>query len=73
MDAITLSTSNLVNGHHLDPATGWRVVLTAGVANLVFKGILAASLGSRALGGLIAMGFGAAIAGAGLIAWLWPK
>lgn len=72
MDAITLSTANLVQGGHLDASTGWRVVLTGGVANLVFKGIMAAALGSRLLGGLIAAGFGASLVGAALIAWLWP-
>ena len=73
MDAITLSTASLVKAAHLDADTGWRIVLTASVANLVFKGFLAASLGSRQLGGLIAMGFGTAIAGASAIAWFWPR
>ena len=30
MDAITLSTANLVNSNHLDPGTAWRVILTGG-------------------------------------------
>ena len=72
MDAITLSTANLVQGNHIDASTGWRVILTGGVANLVFKGIMAATLGSRALAGYIAAVFGASILGAGLIVWLWP-
>lgn len=72
MDAITLSTANLVNGNHLDPATAWRVILTGGVANLVFKGLMVASVGSRALAGWVAIVFGVSILGAGLIAWLWP-
>jgi len=72
MDAITLSTSSLVNGGHLEASTGWRVILTAGVANLIFKAILAFSLGSRAFAGIVASGFGMALVGMGLIAWLWP-
>ena len=72
MDAITLSTASLVSGAHLDAGTGWRIVLTAGVANLVFKGILAVSLGSRMLGKLVVIGFLAVVAGAAAIAWLWP-
>lgn len=73
MDAITLSTAGLVNGDNLEPSTAWRVILTGGVANLVFKGIMVASLGTRALSGFIAVVFGISIAGAGLIAWLWPE
>ena len=72
MDAITLSTANLVNGNHIDPGTGWRIILTGGVANLVFKGIMVATIGSRALAGWVAIVFGVSILGAGLIAWLWP-
>ncbi len=72
MDAITLSTASLVEAAHLESSTGWRIVLTAGVSNLAFKGILAASLGSRKLGGLVAMGFGASAVGAAAIAWFWP-
>lgn len=72
MDAITLSTANLVHGNHLDPGTAWRVILTGGVANLVFKGLMVASIGSRALAGWVAVVFGVSMVGAGLIAWLWP-
>jgi uncharacterized membrane protein (DUF4010 family) len=72
MDAITLSTASLVKGGHLDGSTGWRIILTAGASNLVFKAALALALGSRILGVLIAAGFGASLLGAGLIAWLWP-
>jgi uncharacterized membrane protein (DUF4010 family) len=72
MDAITLSTANLVNSNHLDPGTAWRVILTGGVANLVFKGLMVVTVGSRALAGWVAIVFGISILGAGLIAWLWP-
>jgi len=72
MDAITLSTSNLVKSGNLDASTGWRVILVGGAANLVFKGILAAILGTGQLGRLVAAGFGVSLVGALLIAWLWP-
>jgi uncharacterized membrane protein (DUF4010 family) len=72
MDAITLSTANLVNSGNLNPSVGWRVILTGGAANLVFKGILAVMLGTRQLSGWVAAGFVVSLMGAGVIAWLWP-
>jgi uncharacterized membrane protein (DUF4010 family) len=49
MDAITLSTAQLVKGGQVEPSTGWRLILLASLANLVFKAGVAAMLGSRAL------------------------
>lgn len=72
VDAITLSTSRLVQGSKLDPDTGWRAILLASLSNLGFKAGIVAVLGSRALLGRIALLFGAAVAGGGLILWLWP-
>ena len=72
VDAITLSTSRLVAGGGLDPGTGWRAILLASLSNLVFKAGIVAVLGSRALLGRIALLFGLALAGGGLILWLWP-
>ena len=72
VDAITLSTSRLVQSARLDPDTGWRAILLASMSNLVFKAGIVAALGSRGLLGRIALLFGAAIAGGGLILWLWP-
>ena len=72
MDAITLSTSRLVAGGGLEPSTGWRAILLAGLSNLVFKAGLVAALGSRGLFGRIALLFGLALAGGGVILWLWP-
>jgi len=71
MDAITLSTSRLVSAAKIDPQTGWRTILLASMANLVFKVGVVAALGSRALLGRVALLFGAALAGGGLIFWLW--
>jgi uncharacterized membrane protein (DUF4010 family) len=72
MDAITLSTTDLVKGGRIEAPTGWRVVLTGASANMVFKGILVATLGTRQLTGLITAAFGVSLAGALLIGWLWP-
>lgn len=72
MDAITLSTSRLVASGQVDPSTGWRAILLAGLSNLVFKAGIVAVLGARALLGRIALLFGAMLAGGGAIFWLWP-
>lgn len=72
MDAITLSTAGLVGAGHLDVSTGWRVILTGGAANLVFKSLLAFFLGSRRFAGTVAVAFALVLAGMGLIVWLWP-
>lgn len=67
VDAITLSTSRLVDTGRLDANTGWRVVLIAILSNLVFKLGLAAVMGSRAFArklgilGAVAVGAGVAI------------
>lgn len=72
MDAITLSTARLTGSGGLDPDTGWRAILLAGLSNLVFKAGVVGFLGSRRLFGRVAVLFGAALAGGGLILWLWP-
>jgi len=45
MDAITLSTGRLVEAGRVDSSVGWRVVLVASLANLLFKGGVVALLG----------------------------
>lgn len=73
MDVITLSTSQLVKQGRLETGTAWRMILVASLANLGFKGVLVASLGSRVLFRDIAVAFGVAIvAGIGML-WLWPN
>ncbi len=49
IDAITLSTSRLVTAQRLNPDTGWRVIVAAIIANLMFKIGLVAILGHRKL------------------------
>lgn len=72
MDAITLSTSRLVSAGHIEHDTGWRMILVGGLANLVFKGGMAAVLGAAAFLRPLLIAFGAMIAGGGLILLLWP-
>ncbi len=72
MDAITLSTSQLVNQGRLETQTAWRLVLVASLANLIFKAGIVAVIGGRALLKYVVAAFGAAFAvGIGLL-WQWP-
>jgi len=72
IDAITLSTAQLMKSGGLGTSTGWRVVLVGAMANLVFKGGVVVALGHPRLRGRIAGAFGAALAGGAAILWLWP-
>jgi len=72
MDAITLTTSQLVKTGHLEASTGWRMILTGGLANMVFKGGLAAVLGDGAFIRPALLGLGAALTGGVAILLLWP-
>jgi uncharacterized membrane protein (DUF4010 family) len=73
MDAITLSTAQLADQSKVAHATAWKVILLAGLANLLFKGGAVAMLGSRGLLTRIAFWYGAAIAGGAIILLLWPE
>lgn len=72
MDAITLSTAQLVNARRLDTDAAWRMILVASIANLGFKGMLVATLGSRELLRHIVLAFGVTMAVGGLLLWAWP-
>ncbi len=72
VDAITLSTAHLVNAGRIEPATGWRLIMVAALANLVFKGAAVAALGSRRLFVRVAVLFGAGLLGGGALIALWP-
>jgi uncharacterized membrane protein (DUF4010 family) len=72
MDAITLSTARMMANGHVIADTGWRLILIAGLANLVFKGGMTYFLGGKQLGHRVNIAFGIALlAGIGLV-WLWP-
>jgi uncharacterized membrane protein (DUF4010 family) len=49
VDAITLSTARMVDTGRLEAATGWRLIATAALANLVFKLGIVGLLGGVAL------------------------
>lgn len=72
MDAITLSTAQLIREGRLDVAVGWRMILVGAMSNLVFKAGVVAALGSRRLLGRVAAAFGVAIAGALALVLFWP-
>jgi len=72
MDAITLSTARLVDSGKLAAGDGWRAILLASFSNLLFKAGIVAALGTWRLFGRIALFFGLALAGGGVVWWLWP-
>lgn len=73
VDAITLSLSQLMKNGGLNTGTGWKLILLASLANLLFKGIMAAVLGTRQLAKWISISFGISIIAGLLIMWLWPE
>jgi uncharacterized membrane protein (DUF4010 family) len=73
MDAITLSTAQLVQKGELSVDIGWRLILVGAMANLVFKGIAVAFLGNRYLTRRIAGLFAVALVIGALILYLWPS
>lgn len=72
MDAITLSTSRLVEASRLEADLGWRLILSAALANLAFKAGAVALLGTSRLRLWIATLFGLAMAIGVLVIMLWP-
>jgi uncharacterized membrane protein (DUF4010 family) len=72
MDAITLSTARLVEQQRIDVTTGWRLIVTASLANIVFKAAAAVFIGGLAFGRRLMLPFALGIAGGLLILWLWP-
>ena len=73
VDAITLSTAQLVREGRLAADSGWRLILVAAMSNLAFKGGIAAVLGGRRLATIVLVTFAIALAlGIPLVAW-WPR
>jgi uncharacterized membrane protein (DUF4010 family) len=73
MDAITLSSAQLMQKGELSADVGWRLIMVGTMANLVFKGIAVAVLGNRHLAWRMAFLFAIALAIGGLILYLWPS
>lgn len=72
MDAITLSTASLSQAGQLDASTAWRVIMTGGLANLLFKTALVIGMGSRAFIKPVILGFAAMLTGGAAILAFWP-
>jgi uncharacterized membrane protein (DUF4010 family) len=53
VDAITLSTTQLVNAGRVTASTAWQAILIASLSNVVFKCGIAMVLGGRELGGKV--------------------
>ncbi len=70
VDAITLSTADLVETSGLDPGVGAQVVMAAVTVNTLVKGGMAIALGSKQLGKSVGSILGAAAALAGLV-WIF--
>ena len=71
MDAITLSLANMMNNGRILPEQGWHLILTAGLANLVFKLGMVAVLGDRRLLHIAVPVFLGIIAAGVLILMVW--
>ncbi|MDH3457725.1 MAG: MgtC/SapB family protein [Gemmatimonadota bacterium] len=72
MDAITLSTAQLIRSDDLDTETGWRLILVGAMANLVFKAGVVVALGHAQLIRRIATVFGVALAAGVALLVMWP-
>jgi len=73
MDAITLSTAQMIKAERLTVDTGWRMILIGGMSNLVFKTGAVAMPGNRALLKRVSLVFGIAFAAGVLLLLYWPS
>jgi uncharacterized membrane protein (DUF4010 family) len=73
MDAISLSTGQMMADGQVSADTGWRLMLAAALANVVFKGGAVAVLGDRKLFVRVAVLFGISLVIGVLLLLLWPK
>jgi uncharacterized membrane protein (DUF4010 family) len=72
VDAITLSTAELVKSDHLLGTIGWRVILLAMLSNLFFKAAAAGVIGGWSLLRRVAILFGLCIGCGLLLLMFWP-
>lgn len=72
MDAITLSTAQLIEKGRLAVDPGWRMILTGALSNLVFKGVVVGVLGDRRMLVRISVCFGLAWIGGIFLLLFWP-
>jgi uncharacterized membrane protein (DUF4010 family) len=72
MDAITLSSARMVARGEIAPEIGWRLIVLAAMANLLFKLGIVAVLGSYRLLLAVAGLFSISFLGGALLIFLWP-
>jgi uncharacterized membrane protein (DUF4010 family) len=72
MDAITLSSAQLVGRGELEVGTAWRMIMVGGMANLALKGGIVLAAGHRALRRPVLTSFAASLALGGAILAFWP-
>lgn len=72
MDAITLSTAQMIKKGRLGAQTGWHLILIGALSNLVFKATAVAALGRTRLLRRIVLPYMAAMVGGLLILLFWP-
>jgi uncharacterized membrane protein (DUF4010 family) len=76
MDAITLSTARLVehpeSAAALSPDMAWRLIAVAAMSNLVFKGIMAATIGGWQFAKMVAAAFAVPLAVGAALVLAWP-
>ncbi len=73
MDAITLSTTQMIQQERISFDTGWRMIIIGALANMVFKGAIASMMGNRRLAFQLALFFGLTISGGIGIVLFWPE
>ncbi len=72
MDAITLSTTELVKQQRIEIDMGWRMIIIGALSNMIFKAGIVAFFGDRKLIRRIFLYFGLAILGGVCIIAFWP-
>jgi uncharacterized membrane protein (DUF4010 family) len=73
VDAITLSTSQLVSNGRLDPNSGWRLIVIAIMSNIIFKTGTVAFLGHRQLLKKVALFYSITLLVGSLLLVFWPN
>lgn len=72
VDAITLSSAQMLAKGRIEADVGWRMILIGALANNVFKAGVVMALGHARIARRAAVGFAATLVGGGLLLWLWP-
>jgi uncharacterized membrane protein (DUF4010 family) len=73
VDALTLSTAQLVVAGRLETDLGWRLIVTALTSNLVFKGVMVAVIARSPLVSRTAAFFAIGVAAGAALVTFWPQ